>query len=550
MNFASQPAISGPMMGGPMMGGPMVGGPMTRAPGIGGPMMGDTPLTQKIPTSFPSGPIPGMAPPGMAVSTGLSGPIGPAAYHAAMQNSQGELMPISYQNAQMVYPQGGYDGYPGGVCGCDSGYGGCDNACGGSSCGSGGGFRGILPALMNRCGSCSGQGCGICHSEAYRSGCLGSGGILGDWCSGKCMQGDFGLLMRTMGGNAAAICEMMQPYSEAGKCAQRWYDVSVEGMFLGHNFSQGNTVLSSRGAAGGPALSSNDAKVGDLAGGVRVSAAVILGVGGNLEMVYAGGHEWNNSARATSADPTNPDLFSYLSDFGTDPGLGGLDDPDRSVFHEAFTESVFHSGELNYRRRTVGPDCRFQGSWLVGLRYLRLDNGFGFNAVGTLDDGTGGLAPNGERRFYSSATHTKNNLFVGQIGYDAWWNMMPGIQLGFGMKGGWGQNDWERSTMLQANSAATGATAGGDTINDRDRLSTVMGELEAKMVYRLTHSWSFRTAYHLIAVDDIVNTVPQRGFVRPAILELTNGSEITLPPSRGFSSVVLQGFTVGAEYIW
>ncbi|WP_236621118.1 BBP7 family outer membrane beta-barrel protein [Rhodopirellula sallentina] len=556
INYASQPAVSGPMMGGPAMGMPGMGmpptGPQAMTPGVGGPMMGNTPMAQKIPASFPSGPIPGMP-----VTTGLPAPIGPAAYQAAMQSPYGQVMPISYQQTAgyPVYGGGSY-GYDCGCSscdgmGCDAGY--CESGCG---CGSGGGFDGILPALMGSCSSCNGNGCGVCNSRLYKSGCLGKGGMLGDWCSGKCMQGDFGLLVGTIGGNLAAFCDAIQPYSEAGKCAQRWYDLSVEAMFLGHNFSQGNMVISTLGVDGTPVISLGDAKADDLEAGVRVSAAMIMGVGGNLEMVYVGGHEWDNNVQASASNTVAPDLYSYISDFGVTPA-GGFDDPDRSLTHSVSVDSVFHSGELNYRRRTVGPGCRFQGSWLVGLRYLRLDNGFGFDAVGTLTDGAGnviagteGGVGNDELRFYNSATNTKNNLFVGQIGYDLWWNMVPGVQLGFGMKGGWGQNDWERSTYINANSAGPGATAGVVSVSDRDRLETFMAEVETKIVYRFSHSWSMRVAHHLIAMDDILNTVPSASYVQDALTTVSAGNEVTTAPSVSFDSVVLQGFTIGAEYIW
>ncbi|MCM2372994.1 BBP7 family outer membrane beta-barrel protein [Aporhodopirellula aestuarii] len=549
MNYASQPAVSGPMLGGQMPTGPMVA-----APGIGGPMMGNTPLAQTIPSSFPSGPIPGMP-----VPTGLQGPIGPAAYQAAMQSPYGHVMPISYQDGGMggqyqVYDGGYADSYGYACSSCDGGS--CDGAACGSCGGGGGGFNGILPALMGKCGSCNGQGCGICNSSLYQSGCLGKGGMLGDWCSGKCMQGDFGLLMGTIGGNVAAICDAIKPYSEAGKCAQRWYDVSVEAMFLGHNFTQDDMVISTLGVSGTPQISLSDAKVGDLEAGVRVSAAMIMGVGGNLEMVYVGGHEWSNTAQAAATSTVAPNLYSYISNYGVTPA-GGYDDPDQSLTHSVTVDSVFHSGELNYRRRTVGPGCRFQGSWLGGFRYLRLDNGFGFNAVGTLTDGAGNVVAgtpggpgNDELRFYNSSTLTKNNLFVGQIGYDVWWNMMPGIQLGFGMKGGWGQNDWERNTYINANSAGVGATAGVVSISDRDRLCTVMGEIETKLVYRFSHSWSLRTAHHLIAIDDVLDTVPSAGFVQNSLTTVSAGNQVTTPPAASFSSVVMQGFTIGAEYIW
>lgn len=559
MNFASQPAISGPMMGGPGMGGPMMGGPAM------GPMMGDTPLSQKIPSSFPSGPIPGM-PGGMPVSTGLQGPIGPAAYQAAMQSPYGQVMPVDYQAGQMEYAHPSYQGgYGGGGYACDSygeSYGGA-GSCGDPNCGCGGGynngyadgggsgFQGILPAIMGHCNLCNDQGCGVCNSRVYQSGCLGRGGMLGDWCSGKCMQGDAGILLGTIGGGAAACCNALLPYSEGGKCAQRWYDLSVEGLFLGNNFSQGNTVLTTRGIDGPAVLSLDDVKATDLEAGVRVSAAVIMGVGGNLEVTYLGGQEWNNSGQAFADDPNNPDLYSYISDYGTLP-LGGYDDTDRSIIQQAYTKSRFHSGEFNYRRRAVGPGCRFQGSWLAGARYLRLDNDFGYGTIGTFNDGTGGFGGGSldQLRYYDSLTATKNNIFVGQIGYDVWWNMVPGVQLGFGMKGGWGQNDWERSSSILANSIGPGATAGSATINDRDRRGAVMGEMETTLVYRLSHAWSFRSSYHLLAVNNIVNTVPEADYIRSSLTTLGSGGVVTARPAADFSDVVLQGFTVGAEYMW
>lgn len=550
INYASQPAIGGPMMGGAMMGGPM---------------MGNVPLSQKIPSSFPSGPIPGMP-----VSTGLPGPIGPAAYQSAMQNPYGQVMPVGYQGGPMGYPPSGYGYHGSHDCdSCDGGFcesGACDHVgaygsggaygdvgayASGSGVGGTGGFQGILPAIMGHCQACNGQGCGVCGSRLYQSGCLGHGGLLGDWCSGKCMQGDFGILMGTIGGGVVGCYNALLPYSEAGKCAQRWYDLSVEGMFLGNNFTQGNTVLTTRGSEGPAAMSLDDVKTSDLEAGVRVSAAVILGVGGNLEGTYMGGQEWNNSAQVMSDDVTNPNLYSYISDYGTFP-IGGYDDTDRSLIQRARTQSRFHSGEVNYRRRAVGPGCRFQGSWLVGARYLRLDNDFGYGAVGTYNDGTGGFGGGStdQLRFYDSLTTTKNNIFVGQIGYDVWWNMVPGVQLGFGMKGGWGQNDWERTNSIFANSIGPGATAGSANISDRDRRGTVMGEMEAKLVYRLSHSWSFRTAYHMLAIDNIVNTVPEADYIRSSLTTLGGGGQVTARPPSDFSNVVLQGFTVGAEYMW
>ena len=122
--------------------------------------------------------------------------------------------------------------------------------------------------------------------------------------------------------------------------------------------------------------------------------------------------------------------------------------------------------------------------------------------------------------------------------------MCPGINMGLGMKGAWVQNDAKRRTTLTANSIDVGGP-GVSVFTETERDGTILGEFEAKIVYRFTHSWSFRSAYYAIGVDDIAfGTVDQtsiRGFLGP--------DPITEPRFH-INSLVLQGFSLGTEYIW
>ncbi len=88
-----------------------------------------------------------------------------------------------------------------------------------------------------------------------------------------------------------------------------------------------------------------------------------------------GGNEWSDRATVTSANPT---LYSFISRFGAPP-QNGFDDTDRSLSQTVTSFSTLHSAEINYRRRTVGQYCRFQGSWLMGIRYVRFDSDFGYS---------------------------------------------------------------------------------------------------------------------------------------------------------------------------
>ena len=612
MNYASQPAISGPMMGAPMMmngvpgngpvmarsptlaqaammrqaawkqqqalgprppgalpmsgapmGSPMSmmamgmpgmgpNGPMMGRPGMEGPMMGPSqmqgmqmpggqmPGASSIPSSFPSGPIPGMngvMPTGMQVPYGQN-PYGvvPVGFHGQSYGCDGSCGDPAC---------GGYASYE--SCGCD---GGCDGACG-----SGGGrrFKGLLSLFSKECNQCNGYGCKSCAEKSLQNDCIGYGGLFGDLVDGSCMDrgrnSDLGLMMGGIGSNLSLLSDCLSPYSEAGKCSQRWYDISAEYMALTSNFSQGGGAVTSRGIDGERVLSYGDAGASDLASGVRLSAAVIMGVGSNIEVTYMGGHEWSDSASVTGAE----DLFSFISDFGLTPA-GGLDDTDRSLSQSLEAKTRFHSGEVNYRRRIVGPQCKFQGSWLFGMRYIRFDNDLAYDTVGTQDNGAGGIVGTPAAgtlttlRFFNSDVRTKNDFFGAQLGYDFWWNVTPGVHFGIEAKGAWMQNDWERNINLFANSAGPGATSGSASASDRDRLGTVMGDLQTTLLYRFSHEWTFRSSYHLMAIDDVVqNTLTARtNVVTPGTDPIANVADTPV----SFGSAVIQGFTVGMEYLW
>ena len=251
-----------------------------------------------------------------------------------------------------------------------------------------------------------------------------------------------------------------------------------------------------------------------------------------------GGIEW--SSRADARDP-GAGLFSTISDFGTDP-INGFDDTDRSIRQTVQTESEFHSAEINYRRRTMGPYCRFQGSWLIGLRYVRFQNGLQYSTLGENDNTVNANLP----RFFSSDDEVKNNLFGPQAGFDLWWNASPGISLGIGSKLAWVQNDIDRRTIMRGNSLDPVATPGTVLFTDNDRDTTVLGDFEFKLAYKLSRSWTFRSAYYLMAADDIAFSSFDRETARDFI---TVNNPISAPQDQ-IGSLVVQGFSLGAEYLW
>ena len=261
-----------------------------------------------------------------------------------------------------------------------------------------------------------------------------------------------------------------------------------------------------------------------------------------------------NPTQVADADPTTPDdfiivsgadLFSFISLFGTNP-INGFDDTDRSIRQSIFNRIRFHSGEFNYRRRTVGPYCRFQGSWLAGLRYLRWDNKIGLSMTGLNNDAAFPGLTDGNLRFFNLSNSLENSYLGGQVGGDVWWNMMPGVQLGTEVKAMWLKAQVKNDYRMSSNSIGGGAPGARHFRREFDD-GTLGIELQTKFVYRLSHSWSFRSAYYMIAIDEVADPVINRPFI---LATAASPPQPTNAPTMTIRSLVLNGFSFGTEYIW
>jgi len=387
-------------------------------------------------------------------------------------------------------------GYPGGGCGCGGSGCGMGGDCG---CGANGLFSGAYRPMCLFCGS---SGCGVCN------------GI-----------GRFSPL---------AALRYLMPYGAAGLSTQRWYDFSADVMFLETTGAGGGQVLTTRGIAGTPVLRAGDADDSGMAVGGRLSVAFIVGPGGNIEVTYLGGNRWKGDAVATG----NLDLFSFLSDFGTNPN-NGFDDTDRSLQQSASTLATFHSGEVNYRRRTVGPYGRFQWSGLGGIRYLRYDSDFDYQ---TLGDSNNADVP--RPRYFEMLNSVDNEMVGAQIGGDLWWNVIPGVNVGIGLKGGPMGNHISRKSHVAANSLGPFATPGSLSVSDSANKTAWMGEIEATLLYRISHSWTIKSQYYLLSVDRV-----GFGFDTNAAESLISGGATPIDPIQT-RSLTISGFSIGAEYMW
>jgi hypothetical protein len=394
-------------------------------------------------------------------------------------------------------------------------------------------------------GSMGGEGCYTCGDG--RAGLLGGCGLRGRLAADR-----FDLFGRSLTGfrrnlfaGLGSMRGKLRPYGEGGISAQRWFDVSAD--VIGLSQTRGvreNFVLSTQGVSGTPVLTTSSADLDKLRAGLQLQLNVQTGPGSNLEFVYFGLNEWDETATAVSATPS---LFSFFSRFGTRPPAGtttpaGFDDSDRSFLHSYSIDSDLNNAEINFRRRWAEPYGFWQGSFLGGFRYFDLDEAAVFSARGENND-TG--ASNG-LRFFDYSVRTSNNLAGFQLGGDLWYNLLPGVKLGGELKGGIFNNDFGYKGRISSNSLP-GAAGLVFLEQADDNRTAYLVQASTQLYYRLSYSWAFRSSYQVLYVDSLGLAGNNFNGEPPALF--LPGSARTVQINNK-TDVVYQGVTVGAEYTW
>ncbi|MEO8270108.1 MAG: BBP7 family outer membrane beta-barrel protein [Aureliella sp.] len=459
----------------------------------------------------------------------------------------------------------GYDGNTPGGCNTCGGA-----ACGGMGCGYGGGMGsgGVGSGLLGRmdargCSSCGnalcggrgcgqgsglGGGCGVCGGAA----CGGAG--CGGLCSRICGNGN-GCLGS---GALLGLLGPLAPYSEGGQGSQRWFDFYAGTMGLSRtsdfggfatpdrNMTTGefarSHLVSTNGISGTPVLSTSELDLSKMRYGLELIGAIQLGPGSSVEARYFGLNNWNVSKQAEIIPNTlPPTLYSSYSQFGTSP-VGGFDDTDRSYIHKIGYSSELNNGEVNYRRRFASPFACGQGSWLAGVRYFDLDEQFSFNAIGSNNN----TFTFDQLRYFNQDTQTRNELTGFQLGGDYWVNVAPGLQIGAESKGGIFGNHATVETQITSNSIP------GAHERLSDGRTAYLGEFVLSAVYRMSYSWSLKTSYNLLYVDNVA-LAPENYNTRDMNNALGSGQAFTVnryPFIDTDGEVCYQGWSIGGEYLW
>jgi len=341
--------------------------------------------------------------------------------------------------------------------------------------------------------------------------CPACGGYGCEQCMGACDDFDLKLL------------RWLLPYGAGGCGAQRWFDASAEWVSLQRDEIGESTIFATEGVAGVPVLGTEQLNFSDRSG-ARVTVALQLGAGNNIESTWLGGFNWASQAEARSEDHQ---LFSIMSQYGVAPFLGFVD-TDRAHVQRIEYSSELNSVELNYRQRWMGPNVRVQGSWLAGVRYIELAEDFRYLTFAPINPG-----------YMNYLVGTTNSLTGAQVGGDLWVCITPGVNIGTELKLGIYGNHAMQRTVIEAGSFV-------NPLEEREREDAVafQGDFNVSLLWRVSQNWTFKTSYMFLWADQVALASDNFNAGPPFVA----GQRTTFIDNSG--DVFYHGFAAGLEYMW
>lgn len=355
---------------------------------------------------------------------------------------------------------------------------------------------------------------GPSNAEDFGVDCPYCGGAGCDRCSGH-----HGLLGDVLG--------IIGPYPDGGCGAVRWYDFSLDYMYLKRDNIGRTTNFTSQGIAGPIVLSTDDLAFNE-SSSFRFTGLFQVGPGSSAEFVYYGLFFYESTVSVT--DP-NGNLFSAFSDFGTLP-FNGFAETDNSDLQTVRYTSKFDNFEANFRQRWVAPSARYQGSWLIGARYFKLDEQLSLFTNSTTNNASA---------FYD--TDIFNSLTGMQVGGDIWFCLLPGLRLGGEAKAGVYGNHAGQNTSISTFSGALFQENG-----DSEDVAFV-GDATLMATYRLNYQWTAKLGYHFLYVDGVALATENFNPTPPALFFPPPGVNRTVSMNDN-GNVFYHGFMAGLEFMW
>ncbi len=341
------------------------------------------------------------------------------------------------------------------------------------------------------------------------------------------------------GGFLAGLLSRFLPYAEGGQCAPRWYDVTMDAMYLAREETSRRIDFTADGPGPDPnIIMSTDDLEFDEKIGVRMNAAIQVLATATAEFTYFGLFSWSDTDNRMDL---NGGLFSPMSQFATFPP-GGFPQTDNAIFHSISYSSSLDNFEMNFRRRWTAPNCRVQASFLMGVRYLYLLEDFQYFTQGRddIDPDPTVVEPGGTMDYNIRA---RNSLTGFQLGADLWSTIIPGVKFGGELKAGAYGNYANQTTVIDV-------TEPNNTYNESVGMNDIAVITDANLmaIWRVNPNWTLRAGYSLIYIDGVALAPEQFNSTPPNVI--FPGPIARTPGSNDNGSAFYHGGFAGLEWQW
>lgn len=324
-------------------------------------------------------------------------------------------------------------------------------------------------------------------------------------------------------------------------CGPHWYDFMIQSVYMSRA-QDSELILSSFGIRGNApptvALSSDDIDF-DFEPAYRVAGRFQLSAVKNVEAIYLGGLTWSENAFAVS---NNNSLYSIFSDFGNTP-FGGFEETDQASRHDYRFDSELDSVEINLRKSWVSPNSSTNGSWLIGVRYLKIDEELRYNTQVSAHFDPINMVPRGP----ASAQYdvfTRNDLVGVHVGSELVHCLSRGIQLSAEGKFGIFGNDVDQGSSLVSNTLPNGVTQA----NDGESQFAYALEGNLFFLWQFHPLFKFRSGYEVLFVDGIA--LAQDNFNAQVLSQVSTFGFIPQTPLFDNGEAFYHGFHLGLEFGW
>lgn len=265
----------------------------------------------------------------------------------------------------------------------------------------------------------------------------------------------------------------------------------------------------------GPGVLSSSGFNDAFAAGARVTIGRSLGDWYRIEGSFWGGYDWSNDGAVRNNDANaqggTGNLFSPLTGFG-DPAVPGLDFNNLVTVHQS---AQLDSVELNLRRRMSVPYGPVEASFLVGVRYLRIDEGLNYHSEANVPLPGGAIN--------DVFLTTDNDMTGAQLGVQTQWLLCERSWLDVDVKGAIFSN----SASLHSRYTNTDENGAVTQFVDSDQRTSTSYLLETSLLvnYQFTPALTFRVGYTalwmsgLTLASDNLSSNAQRLTLGPVLVD-------------------------------